>query len=66
MTMVQIGIVRVTVRQWLMPVPVGMGFARRRIRAVLVLVVLVVIVAVLVPHRIVGVLVLVSLCQVQP
>jgi hypothetical protein len=61
-----IGNVRVLVLQALMPVAVGMGFARWIVRRMLMLVMLVMDMGVGMLHRIVNMLVLVVLGQVQP
>ena len=58
--------VRMRVREWRVPMSVGVRFAGRISGGVLVLVVLVVDVQMLVPHRLVGVRVLVVLGEVQP
>ena len=65
-TMVQVGVVRVPVRQRLVRVHVGVRLAGIEARLVPVAVVLVVPVAVGVRERFVAVLVLVALGQVQP
>ena len=66
MPVVQVRVVRMTVRQWPMPVPMTVRLARRIVRRMRVLVMRVVMVKMLVLNRIVGMLVLVPLCEVKP
>lgn len=60
----QIGIVRVGVPQRLVPMPVRVGLRHRPV--VMMPVVLIMDVGVLVFHRLMNMLVLVPLCEVQP
>jgi hypothetical protein len=62
----EIGIMRVTMDERLMPVPMAVGFARRVIRPVRVLMVLVMRMPVLVLDRLVLMLMLVAFGQMQP
>ena len=66
MAVMQIGVVRVPVWQRRVPVPVGMRLARRIVRAVRVTVMLVVAMPVLVLQRLVVMLVLVPLGEMEP
>ena len=63
---VQVRVVRMIVRQRPMPVPMIVRFTRRIVRTVCVLVMRVVVMKMLVLHRIVGVQVLMPLCEMKP
>jgi hypothetical protein len=64
--MMQVGIMGMAMHQRRVPVRVGVRFARRRIGSVLLLVMLVMAMSMLMLHPFVGVLVLVSLGDMQP
>ena len=63
---VQVRVVRVPMHQGRMPMPVGVRLARTGSRAVLVLMVCIMMMSMLVFHRVVDMLVLMPLGQVQP
>ena len=65
-TVVHVRVVRMTVRQRLVPVPMAVRFAARIVRAMGVLMVHVVMMQMLMLHRLVCVLVLVPLVEMKP
>ena len=64
--MMQVGVVRMPVHQWCMAMPVRVRFAGRVGRRMIVLMMSIVAMAMLVFHRFMNVLMLMSLCQMQP
>lgn len=66
MPVMEIGVVRVPMDEWLMPVPMTVGLADRDVRPMRVLMMLVMGMPVLMLHRFVPMLMLVAFRQVQP
>ncbi len=66
MAVMQVGIVRMPMRQWRMPVPVRVRLAWWRVRPVPVLMMLVVIMPMLMFHAVMAMRMVVPLGQMQP